>query len=276
MGILFELKRDPYPPPDRFQISQKVLTWLETNHLKVMEDAKEAQLADDWMVGWDVGQESEREHLGLMVSSGQGDPEARDEFRRLSLMRGTELWDMTIACAKSLQSKHANQQSLEGQDLLSYIEKLMLPLSDTVPDQANDQLAVVPHLSRSQLRQAKKRKRQIESHFFENPVDDENAGPPNKKVKKAAKKAEKKADKKRNRKVKREQLRKGDEGHITTLPISPVPTVPVLQEAASWYQNINNIGTAEDSKSEHTEVLTSEGVMKKKKKKAKKLKGNHS
>lgn len=267
MGASLEFRSDPYPPPNKIQISKRVLAWLEANQLSVMEDAAESQLADDLMVGWEMNQESERRHLGLMATCGLGDPDSIDEFRHLSLMRGQEVWDMTIACARSLQSKHAGDpESLEGQDLLSFIAKLMVP----TPEEAANQTAG-PKLSRSQMRTAK-RKREIESHFFEKPAHGGSTNVQREQAMKAEKKAERKEKKRRKRNAKRAQLRTENKEQSAATAPSSTAAIPALQDAAAWYRSNYNISVVENARDQHDKAVKGRDGNGKRGS----LKGNHS
>lgn len=266
---LFDSKRVAYAPPDPEKIFAKIMDWLEANHLSDMGDAPESQLADDFMVGWETTDDFEKKQLGLMAANGQCAPEHLDEVRRLSMMRGVEVWDMMISCARALRAVHADPGSLDGQDTLTFLAKLMSPglcgiashggrsIKNQTQPRGVQQLAPAQQEPTPNSRKAK-RKRKNESHFFDKsgPVRNENAEASSKKARKAAKRAEKK----KNRRSKRAflQAQNGDQ-QPEILTSGPTPAVPVLREAAVWYRSNDNVGAHAASGDHHPQVHSSGG-----------------
>lgn len=175
MGAL-DRERIAYPDPDPGKIFNKIMNWLQSNYQTVMQDRAESQLADDYMKGWDADNAFEGKQLGLLAAKGQIDPEDLQEVTRLSMLRGVEEWDMMLACARSLQSRRADQKSLDGQDTLSYIAKLWKPAQagpleegSQVDRQAYHGAASnTPQLGPDSSRPPKKKRkrRNTESHYF--------------------------------------------------------------------------------------------------------------
>ncbi|KAI1872425.1 hypothetical protein JX265_005305 [Neoarthrinium moseri] len=239
--------RVAYPVPDPKKIFNKVMDWLEANHMSEQGTEPASQLADDYMVGWEASDQFEKKQLGLLAANGQMGPNELKEVKRLSLLRGVEEWDMLIACAKSMRAETANHNPLDGQDTLSYLAKIIKPDPLTRPSNhiANVALGAQQRqgVGRGDAIMAKpqaapntdkKRKRQNESHFFAGPDQETPTALVNKRAKKRARRAAKRASK---RAAKALQQAQGEDSENTN---QPHPTVPVLKEAAVWYRSSDN------------------------------------
>jgi hypothetical protein len=266
MGLFdSQSQRVAYAPPNPRKIFQKIMDWLEETvpegpnigdeeeEDEEEEDDDEAamsQLAEDFMFGWETANDFDRKELGLMAANGQCDPKCKD-VRTISLLRGVELWDMMISCAKSLKEKQADPLSLDGQDLLTQLGKLIASTSQQPSGlakatcSAQQENEVVrgrqeepkrfppPPENMAENHNAKKRKRVNASHFFDKDLQDGNADGPSKRAKIDAKKAKKKM----NRRSKRAHLRRLIDGQSTSVQPLPAPDVPVLRQASDWYRD---------------------------------------
>ncbi|KAK8049528.1 methyl-CpG-binding domain-containing protein 4 [Apiospora phragmitis] len=192
----------------------------------------DSQLADDFMFGWNTENEVDKEAFGLAIAHGQMDPDALAEFRSLSLLRGFEELDMTLACASSLLRKDADPESLDGQDILTYVARLLGNLSQE-PVLSSRQLepwSVQQDKSTTFEGESKNRKRkrgEDSPYFAEHEI-------PESVARKIAKKARKQAKKQTRRSLFAEQL----EPDAASLAVQHNPTV--LQDAATWYLGSRN------------------------------------
>lgn len=238
----FASERVAYPVPDPKKIFTKIMDWLESNHLEVAGEP-ESQLADDYMVGWETSDAFEKKQLGLLVANGWGDPAELKEVTRYSLLRGVEEWDMMISCAKSMKEKESNRNSLDGQDVLTYLSKLLAPATaemvknniatqDTTEGQlpkpsADQKEAAKPKTSK------KKRKRNNASKYFKPTPQDTTTLETKKKAKKE------------KRRAKRAKLNGLAEDKHASPPMESPAAAPVLQQASVWYRSENNAGAPE-------------------------------
>lgn len=145
-------QRVAYAQPDPEKIYRKVMNWLEktnglssSNSMTTLVEEEEGEknkkknqnatttktkessaqdLAEDFMLGFDADNDQERRHLGLLAAGGRQDGECED-LRRLSLMRGVEVWDMMVSAARNRRDSQQNPASLEGQDVLTHMGRLM-------------------------------------------------------------------------------------------------------------------------------------------------------
>jgi hypothetical protein len=227
-------ERVAYPVPDPKKIFTKIMDWLESNHLEVADEPK-SKLADDYMVGWETSNAFEKKQLGLLAANGWGDPDELKEVTRYSLLRGVEEWDMMISCAKSMKAKESNQNSLDGQDVLTYLSKLIAPAStqtitnhvaakDTTEGQLPKQSADHKEAAEKK-RSKKKRKRNNASQYFA-PAPTDTPTPDTKKE-----------TKKEKRRAKRAKLQDQAGDKHASLPMQSPPAPPVLQQAAVWYRS---------------------------------------
>ncbi|KAI0136305.1 hypothetical protein BJ170DRAFT_710280 [Xylariales sp. AK1849] len=201
------------------------------------------QLADDYMVGWEACDEFEKNQLGLLAANGVGDPKELEEITKYSMFRGIEEWDMTISAAKALKAENANHDSLDGQDILTYLAKIMGSNANethqvaaaALPGITREDGAAQPKLE-SRAARRKRKRQQNESHFFVAPAE-ETAGL---KTKKKASNAARIAARKERRRAKRALLRAQLEIQSNSASTHSPPAVPVLQEAAIWYRSNEN------------------------------------
>ncbi|KAK8138647.1 hypothetical protein PG984_002027 [Apiospora sp. TS-2023a] len=189
------------------------------------------QLADDFMFGWNTQNDWDREAFGLAAVHGQMDPEGLDEFRSLGLLRGWEELDMMLACANSLLRKDADREPLDGQDVLTYVARLIgiqspKPVSpgQLEPESAQQQASTT---SASDSKSNKRKRGQDSPYFAKDEILESNA-------KKVSKRARKQAKKQAKRSVFSKQL-EPDEASLAAQH-HPI----VLQDAVSWYLGRGN------------------------------------
>jgi hypothetical protein len=266
MGACDPLGRISYPLPDPTNVFNKIMDWMQSNQLVEMADEREERLADDYMVGWDISVASEKKQLGLMAANGWANPEDLEEVKRLSLLRGVEVWDMMISCAKSLKAKAPNQNSLDGQDVLTYLSKLIIPPSTETASyvgpgdivaglQGQNAVTSGKNVDEPKTSRAARRKRKrLQSASLQNaspffvPESTEPATRSKKKEKKLAKMAKRKA------------ARASLIGTADDQPVSPSahtrPVNPVLHGAATWY-GTNAITPMQKVEKEHEAASSS-------------------
>ncbi|KAK6864471.1 hypothetical protein PG990_006095 [Apiospora arundinis] len=198
-------------------------------------DDPDSQLAGDFMFGWDTKNESDRQAFGLAAANGQMDPDALAEFRSLSLLRGFEELDMMMACADALLRKDADPRSIDGQDVLTYVAKLLGRISqESGPGLlSNKQLEAglaqqeTSNISGGDGKKGK-RKRGKESPYFAEDGTSESV------AKKIAKKARKKAKRQAKGSALAEQLEPDD------VSLAAQHSATTLQDSATWYSSSRN------------------------------------
>ncbi|RYO76865.1 hypothetical protein DL766_008838 [Monosporascus sp. MC13-8B] len=122
-------------------------------------------LADDYMWGFELKNEAERRELGLAAANGWGATEDIRHFTSHSLLRGVEEWDQMVSCATAMKEKATFNDPLAGQDLLTFLSRLVLPhaVNEWVADNEevlrNQQQRTMPPPSQLS-RRGKKRERQ--------------------------------------------------------------------------------------------------------------------
>ncbi|KAK7951476.1 methyl-CpG-binding domain-containing protein 4 [Apiospora aurea] len=220
------------------QVANAVDRQQQTDSSEVARDP-DSQLADDFMFGWNTKNEVEREAFGLAVVHGQMDLDGLAEFRGLSVLRGAEELDMLLACASSLLRKDADPKSPDGQDILTYVARLLgNPSRDTVSlGQADSQpiqhkTFTVP----SDSRNSKRKRGQDSPYFAEHEIPES-----------VAKKIGKRARKQERRQARGPAFAEQLEPDDASCAVQDNATV--LQDAASWYlgnRNDKHEGDAQD------------------------------
>ncbi|RYP21832.1 hypothetical protein DL765_002057 [Monosporascus sp. GIB2] len=97
------------------------------NHQTGKVDEAASGLADDYMWGFELKNEAERRELGLVAANGWGATEDIRHFTNHSLLRGVEEWDQMVSCATAMKEKATFNDPLAGQDLLTFLSRLVLP-----------------------------------------------------------------------------------------------------------------------------------------------------
>ncbi|CAJ2513406.1 Uu.00g015250.m01.CDS01 [Anthostomella pinea] len=228
---------------------------LERTHHAGSASEREAMLADDYMFGFMVKDDVEREFLGHMAVHRGAPEEHMEVFIRHSLLRGIEQFEQMLRCALSLKEKASIENPLDGQDVLTYLGKIFPP-----PETATEETVEEPSLpaeegihtqkpnigrkrkassnqqqpgSKAAIKRSKKEK---QSPFFLEPQAQSQSQQPSQ--------GESPADKRMGKKARR-RTRKARESagatENTPQKSEPGPRFPVLQEAASWYRSDDNV-----------------------------------
>ncbi|KAI0543126.1 DNA glycosylase [Xylaria digitata] len=81
-------------------------------------------LSNDFMFGFDVEDDDDREYLAEVALRGIGREADIKGFVRLSLLRGMEEWEQAISCASAMKDRGSYHDSLDGQDMLTFLAKI--------------------------------------------------------------------------------------------------------------------------------------------------------
>ncbi|KAI1190499.1 hypothetical protein F5B17DRAFT_75687 [Nemania serpens] len=81
-------------------------------------------LSDDVMFGFDVRDDEDRKYLTEVAMHGMGREDDIRDFVRLSLLRGMEEWEQAICCASAMRDRMYLRNSLDGQDILTFLSKI--------------------------------------------------------------------------------------------------------------------------------------------------------
>ncbi|KAI0969986.1 DNA glycosylase [Xylaria arbuscula] len=79
---------------------------------------------DDFMFGFDVEDEDDRVYLAEVAMYRIGLEDDIKAFVHLSLLRGMEEWRQAICCASAMKNRGLCPDSLDGQDVLTYLSKI--------------------------------------------------------------------------------------------------------------------------------------------------------
>ncbi|KAI1755088.1 DNA glycosylase [Xylaria castorea] len=83
-----------------------------------------SHLSDDFMFGFNIEDEEDREYLTEVAKHGIGHEDDIKGFVRLSLRRGIEEWEQAICCALAMRDRASFQNPLDGQDILTFLAKI--------------------------------------------------------------------------------------------------------------------------------------------------------
>ncbi|KAK8056305.1 hypothetical protein PG993_001532 [Apiospora rasikravindrae] len=211
------------------QVANAVDRQQQTDAAEAAKDP-DSQLADDFMFGWSTKNEADRETFGLAVAHGQMDLNGLAEFRGLSMLRGVEELDMMLACASSLLRKDADLESPDGQDILTYVARLLGHSSQEPVSLGQAESAPVQQKTSTgpgDSKNSKRKRGQDSPYFAEHEI-------PESVAKKIAKRARKQARRQARGSVFAEQLEPDDASRAVQ------QNATVLQDAASWYLGIRN------------------------------------
>ncbi|RYP64267.1 hypothetical protein DL771_008826 [Monosporascus sp. 5C6A] len=219
----------------------------QENHQTAKGDEAAFGLADDYMWGFESKNEAERRELGLAAANGWGATEDIRHFTTHSLLRGVEEWDQMVSCATAMREKATFDDPLAGQDLLTFLSRLVLPnaVNEWTVDKEevlrNQQEGTMPPPPPQLSRTGKKRKRQQakdkESPYWavteaqsqpETRFDPEQAHRADDEKKEGPSKSQKKKRWKLKKKLEKQRLTVG--GDAT-----------VLMKASVWYQQDEDI-----------------------------------
>ncbi|RYP54912.1 hypothetical protein DL768_000476 [Monosporascus sp. mg162] len=209
-------------------------------------DEAASGLADDYMWGFEAKNETEKRELGLAAANGWGASEDIKHFTTHSLLRGVEEWDQMVSCATAMKEKATFNDPLAGQDLLTFLSRLVLPHSVNEWTVDNEEALRIQQESTmpppSQLsRTGKKRKRQQvkdkESPYWavteaqsepESLLDPKQAPRTDDEEKGGSSKSQKKKRWKLRKQLKKRRLAVGDDA-------------TVLMKASVWYQHDEDV-----------------------------------
>lgn len=93
------------------------------------EDKRPDNLADDYLFGFDTGDHFQHWYLGTIVVNGCAPRDDMKHFTCLSLLRSVEQWDQMLCCANAMREKASFDDPLDGQDLLTFLTKILQPQS---------------------------------------------------------------------------------------------------------------------------------------------------
>ncbi|KAI1154859.1 DNA glycosylase [Nemania diffusa] len=79
---------------------------------------------DDFVFGFDVEDDDDREYLGEVAMHGIGQEDDVKSFVRLGLLRGVEEWEQAICCASAMKDRGHFQNPLDGQDILTFLSQI--------------------------------------------------------------------------------------------------------------------------------------------------------
>lgn len=83
------------------------------------------QLSDDFMFGFDVENDDDKEYLTEVAVRGMGHEDDIKSFIRLGLCRGVEEWEQAISCASAMKDRISpSYHPLDGQDILTFLSKI--------------------------------------------------------------------------------------------------------------------------------------------------------
>ncbi|KAI1657838.1 DNA glycosylase [Daldinia decipiens] len=91
-----------------------------------------SRLALDYTYGFDTSGQSQEWYLGDIIVNGWASEDDIKHFTHHSLMRGYEEWHLMFSCAnalKELKEEASFDDPLEGQDLLTFLTKVLSPRS---------------------------------------------------------------------------------------------------------------------------------------------------
>ncbi|RYP91629.1 hypothetical protein DL770_002255 [Monosporascus sp. CRB-9-2] len=224
----------------------RIMASVQESHQTGKGDEAASGLADDYMWGFESKNEAERRELGLAAANGWGATEDIRHFTTHSLLRGVEEWDQMISCATAMKEKATFNDPLAGQDLLTFLSRLVLPHSvnewtvDNEEVLTNQQESTIPppsQLSRTCKKRKRQRAKDKESPYWavteaqsqpETLLDPEQAPRADDEKKEGSSKSQRKKRWKLKKQLKKQRLAVG--GDAT-----------VLMEASVWYQHDEDV-----------------------------------
>ncbi|KAI1503241.1 hypothetical protein F5X99DRAFT_407317 [Biscogniauxia marginata] len=82
------------------------------------------RLGEDYLNGFDIKDDGQREYLGYTIVNGLVADEDLKKLTRYSLLRGLEEWDQMLCYARAMMKKASFDDPLDGQDLLTFISRI--------------------------------------------------------------------------------------------------------------------------------------------------------
>ncbi|KAI0913157.1 DNA glycosylase [Ustulina deusta] len=86
--------------------------------------SRASDFSNDFMFGFDVEDDDDRVYLAEVAMYGVGHEDDIKHFVRLSLFRGVEEWEQAICCASSMKDRGSFRNSLDGQDVLTFLSTI--------------------------------------------------------------------------------------------------------------------------------------------------------
>ncbi|KAI1476133.1 hypothetical protein F4774DRAFT_258599 [Daldinia eschscholtzii] len=246
---------------------------MAEDHLTKTEDEARRQLALNYTFGFDIPDESQERYIGDMIVNDQASKDDIKHFTRLSLMRGFEEWHQVLSCANSLREKATFDDPLEGQDLLTFLTKVLSPCPDPPHKVTFEQTSGLdsrhedvtrgsqlpqPHLAPGSHEQAgldqpaKKDRMNKKSPFW----SDSNPDPSHKQADKLAdeKKASEREKNKRKKRSKRKRDRKARRSLHEAATASPLVESLILQANPKARRSLDNISAPLEFRDEGQEI----------------------
>ncbi|KAI1137997.1 DNA glycosylase [Hypoxylon sp. FL0543] len=106
------------------------------DYLAEAGDTPQNKLANDYLFGFQAGDSLEQWYVGDTIANGRASGDDIKNFTRLSLLRGFEEFHQMICCANSMREKASFDDPLEGQDLLTFVSKILAASSNSLHENA--------------------------------------------------------------------------------------------------------------------------------------------
>ncbi|KAI1807389.1 DNA glycosylase [Daldinia bambusicola] len=268
---------------------------MAEDYLTKTDEEARRQLALDYTYGFHFRSKVDAQYIGGAIVNGHVPKDDLKHFTHLSLTRRTEEWHQLLACANSLREKATFDDPLEGQDLLTFVTKVLSSNSKSQKDvpvgqtsslgsgHEHKDVARVPQPNTTPG-QAVKRKRETsveqtgldqpekkhrmdkKSPFWSTSEPDSSHGQTNQSAddkkalngKNSKSKKSKKSKKKAKKRMKERKAR--ESAHEATITSSPLVGGLVLQKRSRLCRSLNNISTSSkfynrESMSGHDGVL---------------------
>ncbi|KAI0880394.1 DNA glycosylase [Annulohypoxylon maeteangense] len=105
------------------------MDWMWQEYQATVDKMSHNQLADDFLFGFEIGNDFQRWYVADLITSGYVPEDDMNTLTHLSLMRGFEELDQLVSCASSMRGKASFDNPLDGQDTLTFISKILHPVS---------------------------------------------------------------------------------------------------------------------------------------------------
>lgn len=168
---------------------------------------------------WDAVDDPEQAFLSLVAAHRNMGARALHDVAAYGLLRNVEEWDLMMSCARAMVRKGWDPSSLDGQDALTYVARLLQRLSAKVTPSSEGAIRTANAPPPPPRAPGEKRE-------TAGPAEDPIAAP-----EAAKRRAAKKARKKAARQAKRASLK----AQMQTPTQPPDATDVVLHDAATWY-----------------------------------------
>ncbi|KAI1415707.1 DNA glycosylase [Hypoxylon sp. FL1857] len=102
------------------------------DYLAEAGDTPKNKLANDLLFGFEAKNDFQQWYIGDIITNSHVPEDEMKELTHLSLLRGFEEFQQMICCAKSMREKASFDNPLDGQDLLTFITKIITPPSGSL------------------------------------------------------------------------------------------------------------------------------------------------